>query len=266
VAAFLWVQPPVISLRRRSSRYNGAMRFPPLHEGTLRRRYKRFLADVELADGRQIVAHCPNSGRMTSCLVPGGRVLLSHHDNPRRKLKWTWEVAFGGEDGEQAILVNTARPNHVVKEAILTGIIPTLAGYPTLRSEVRYGANSRVDLLLEGHPDRPPCWVEVKNVTLALGGRSGAFPDAVSARATKHAEELAERVRAGDRAVLFFLVSRGDIDVIRPADEVDPVYGAALRAAAQAGVEVMAWRGAVSKTEIRVTDTLAVDLRATPRR
>ena len=247
----------------RPPRYNRAMRFPPLHEGTLLRRYKRFLADVRLADGREVVAHCPNSGRMTSCLVEGGRVLLSHHDNPRRKLEWSWEVAFAGDDGGQAILVNTARPNHVVKEAILRGHIPALAGYPNLRSEVRYGDNSRVDLLLEGDPDRPPCWVEVKNVTLSVGARIGAFPDAVSARATRHAHDLADRVRAGDRAALFFLVSRGDIDVVRPADEVDPVYGAALRAAAQVGVEVMAWRAAVSKTEIRVTDAVEVDLRET---
>lgn len=232
------------------------MLLPPLTEGVLLRRYKRFLADIRLPDGREVVAHCPNPGRMTSCAEPGWRVLLSHHDNPKRKLKWSWELV---DTGRTLVLVNTNRPNGLVREGLEAGRVEALAGYPELRAEVRTGQGSRVDLWLGGG-GRPPCWVEVKSVTLWTGEGSGAFPDAVSARATKHVGELAERVAAGERAVLFFLVPRGDIDVVRPADDIDPKYGRALREAAAAGVEVMAHRGVVSETEITLGDAIRVDL------
>ncbi len=233
------------------------MLLPPLTEGVLLRRYKRFLADIRLPDGRQVVAHCPNPGRMTSCAEPGWRVLLSHHDSPKRKLRWSWELV---DTGRTLVLVNTSRPNAVVREGIEAGRVPGLRGYAELRAEVGTGAGSRVDLWLGGG-GRAPCWVEVKSVTLRTGEGTGAFPDAVSARATKHVGELAERVEAGERAALFFLVPRGDIDVVRPADDIDPVYGRALRDAVSRGVEVFAHRGVVTPEAVTLGDAVAVDLR-----
>ena len=224
------------------------MDLPTLHPGVLVRRYKRFLADVRMDSGEEVVAHCPNPGRMTSCAEVGGRVWLSHHDSPRRKLKWTWEIA---ETQGTSVLVNTARPNAIVEEALRAGRFGALAGYTSVRREVRYGERSRVDLLLED-PSLGRCFVEVKSVTLRLPDGTGAFPDAVSARAARHAAELAAQVAAGDRAVLFFLVSRGDVASVRPADAIDPAYGAALRAAVRAGVEVMAYRADIDIRGVRV--------------
>ena len=158
------------------------------------------------------------------------------------------------------VLVNTARPNGIVREAISSGSIPELAGYADLRAEVKMG-DSRVDLLLSQPADaRRPyrCWVEVKSVTLRSSHGVGAFPDAVSARATRHVQELAARVQAGDRAVLLFLVGRGDVDRVQPADTVDPVYGRALRAAVAAGVQVLAHRAEISLQGIRIGARLPV--------
>ena len=232
------------------------MDLPPLTPGVLQRRYKRFLAEVRLESGEEVVAHCPNPGRMTTCAAPGCRVWLSHHDSPRRKLAWTWELS---ELDGVTVLVNTARPNRVVEEAVCSGRIPRLRGYARIRREVRYGERSRVDLLLED-PRRGRCFVEVKSVTLGAGDGAAAFPDAVSARAARHAEELAAQVERGDRAVLLFLVSRGDVSHVRPADEVDPAYGVALRAAAGAGVEVLAHRALISLQTIQVGEALPVVL------
>lgn len=237
---------------------------PPLVEARVLGRRKRFLADVELADGTRDVAHCANSGRMTACLVPGGRVWLSPSTNPKRKLKWSWEVAFAGESGNVAVLVHTGRPNRIVAEGIRDGRIPALAGYGRLRTEVKYDENSRCDIVLEDPPPRwaagGSCFVEVKNVTLWRGGRTGAFPDAVSARGRKHLEALSRTVRAGSRSVLLYLVSRADIDVVRPADDIDPAYASALRAAHATGVEVLAVRADISRTEVTVGAPVAVDL------
>lgn len=216
------------------------MQLPELHRGTLLRRYKRFLADVELPDGQVVTAHCGNPGRMTSCAEPGWTVWLSHHDNPKRKLKWSWELSQTPEGTR--VLVNTSRPNHVVHEALQAGLVPELAGYQELRTEVRYGAErSRIDLLLQD-PDRPDCYVEVKSVTLRVGPELGAFPDAVSARGTKHLRELSAMVAQGHRAVLFFLVGRADVSAVRAAHEIDPVYAAALADAMSSGVEVIAYQ------------------------
>ncbi len=242
---------------------------PPLISGCLQRRYKRFFADVALDDPGLLetfggaldevetgvaVAHCPNSGRMTTCAEPGWRAWLSPSTNPKRKLKWTLEVVEDGETGGW-VLVNTQRPNRVVEEGIVSGAVPSLLGYSSLRREVRYGENSRVDLLLEDEDRKPPCWVEVKSASLRVNDRPGpndawhrmaAFPDAVTARGAKHLDELALRVAAGDRAVLFFLLSRTDCDAVRPADDIDPAYGVALRRALATGVEVIAHRAEVS--------------------
>lgn len=215
------------------------MRFdPPLVPATLVARRKRFLADIVFDDGTEDTAHCPNSGRMTACLVPGGRVYVSKAQNKKRKLKWTWELA---EVDDTLVLVNTARPNAIVAEALAAHEVPELAGHGRLRREVRYDENSRCDIVLDEYPDgRPAAYVEVKNVTLALGQGMGAFPDAVSARGVKHLGALTRVVQSGQRAVLAYLVSRGDITRVRPADEIDPKYGEAVRTAVAAGVEVIA--------------------------
>ncbi len=231
------------------------MKLPPLHRGTLLRRYKRFLADVRLEDGREVVAHCPNPGRMTSCQEPGWTVWLSHHDSPKRKLKWSWELSE--TPAGVLILVNTARPNTVAKEGALR--VPQLAGFGLVRSEVRMGEGSRVDLHLSEGPG-PDAWVEVKSVTLLHAARRASFPDAVSARASKHLDELRARVDEGERGVLLFLLSREDAEVVSPADAVDPVYGRKLRAAAAAGVEVLAHKVLLSREELRLGPAVPVDL------
>ncbi|MCD1629557.1 DNA/RNA nuclease SfsA [Marinobacter shengliensis] len=216
----------------------------PLVEGRLIRRYKRFLADVRLPDGEEVTAHCPNTGSMLGCQPDNARVWLSRSDNPKRKLKYTWELV---ETGPAVFAcVNTARPNAQAREAIEAGRVPELAGYTECRAEVRYGdEKSRIDLLLSGHPARPDAWVEVKNVTLAEGS-NGYFPDAVTERGQKHLRELMAQVAKGDRAVLFFVVNHTGIDRVRPADHIDARYGELLRQAKAAGVEVLAYRAALS--------------------
>jgi sugar fermentation stimulation protein A len=236
------------------------MRLHPLHTGTLIRRYKRFLADVRLPDGTVVLAHCPNPGSMKTCQEPGWTVLLSHHTDPRRKLKWTLEIALDGEG--HPILINTGRPNRIVEEAIAAGRIPGLTGYPTLRREVRYGAEkSRIDLLLEGPAGR--CFVEVKSVTMAAPEGGAMFPDSVTARGSRHLRELIGQKQAGDRAVLFFLLSRAGRTELRPADEIDAEYGRTLRQAVAAGVEIIAHRAdfAGERGELRITCGTAVPVR-----
>jgi sugar fermentation stimulation protein A len=214
------------------------MRFESeLLPGRLVRRYKRFFADVELCAGGTVVSHCPNPGSMRTCAVEGGRVWLREHDDPRRKLRYTWEIA---EAGGALVCVNTGRANHVVAEALSAGAVAELAGFDELRREVKYGERSRVDFLLR-HGERA-CYVEVKSVTMDGGGGVSAFPDSVTARGTRHLQELSAMVAAGHRAALLYCVNRTDATVVRPADDIDPVYGRALRAAAAAGVELLAYR------------------------
>ena len=221
------------------------MNLPPLHPATLRRRYKRFLADVTLADGTEVVAHCPNPGSMKTCQAPGWQVLLTHHTDPKRKLKWTWEVAM--DEADHPILINTGRPNRIVEEAVRAGRIPGLTGYDTITREVRYGTErSRIDLLLEKSGER--CFVEIKSVTMAAPGGGAMFPDSVTKRGTRHLRELIAQKKAGDRAVMFFLLSRGGCEWIRPADEIDADYGRTLREAAAAGVELLAHRAVFTGT------------------
>ena len=244
------------------------MRFPqPLVPGELIRREKRFLAHVRLEDGREVVAHTNNTGAMRGCSTPGSRVWLSPAANPKRKLKWTWElveIADSPASVDPVLAgVNTILPNKLVHEAIEREVIGGLQGYDGIRTEVKYGAEgSRIDLLLErdGTAGQERCWVEVKNVTLVGADGVGAFPDAVTVRGRKHLRELGEMVQAGDRAVLFWTVQRGDITCVRPADEVDPEYGAELRRVSALGVEVMAWRAAVGVDGIDLVDELPVVL------
>ncbi|MBS0353939.1 MAG: DNA/RNA nuclease SfsA [Proteobacteria bacterium] len=231
------------------------MRFPhPLLEGRLVRRYQRFLADVETGAGL-VTAHCPNTGSMLGCKEPGNRVWLSPAENPARKLQWTWElveVAPGCLVG-----VHTGRSNALVREAIEAGTLPELAGYPTIRPEVKYGEGSRIDLLLQGD-GRPDCYVEVKNVTAAVEGGVGFFPDAVTTRGAKHLREMSVMVAAGHRAALVYCVQRGDVDEVRPADHIDPAYGQALRDALAQGVEVFALGAEVTPGGIVLNRQLAV--------
>ena len=232
------------------------MDLPPLTEGRLIRRYQRFLADVELDDGRVVTAHCPNTGSMQGCKTPGSRVWLSASDNPRRKLAWTWElVETGLADGaaRDGVLVglHTGRSNGLVREAIEAGRLAELAGYGSIRPEVKYGAGSRIDFLLEGG-GLPPCYVEVKNVTAAVAGGTGFFPDAVTERGSRHLQEMMQVRARGARALLVFCVQREDVERVAPADHIDPVYGRTLRQALAAGVEVVALGARVSPAGIRL--------------
>lgn len=229
---------------------------PPLVYGTLIKRYKRFLADVQLADGSTVVAHCPNPGSMKTCAEPGWGARISPATNPSRKLKWTLEIIDA--EGTQ-ILVNTARPNHIVKNAIEADQIVELARYENIRTEVKYGENSRIDLLLE-KDGLPSCFVEIKNVTMLAEDRTAAFPDSVSKRAAKHMNELAAMANQGHRAVVFFLVSRTNVDCMRPADHIDPVYGQALRAAIEAGVEALAYQLDFTEDAVTVGKRLPIVL------
>ena len=227
--------------------------------GSLIKRYQRFLADVELDDGRVITAHTPNTGSMLGCCEPGSRVWLSDSGNPERKYPLSWELV----EAAPGVLVgiNTGLPNKLVEEGISTGVIGELQGYAGIRREVRYGMEkSRIDLLLQGS-GKPDCYVEVKNVTLAQDG-IGYFPDAVSARGSKHLRELAEVVAAGKRGVIFFCVQRKDVQEVRPADTIDERYGDTLRQAVAEGVEALAWRAAVSPAEIRIEQQLPVRVSA----
>ena len=228
------------------------MRLPPLIPGTLVRRYKRFLADIELEDGSTITAHCPNSGSMKGCANPGSRVYISRSPNPARKYPFTWELVEA--DGFWAG-INTGLPNHLVREAIESGAVIELQGYETIRPEVAYGEHSRIDLLLESPSQR--CFVEVKNVTL-VEAEQALFPDAVTTRGQKHLNELMRVVREGDRGVIFFTVQRGDGTSVSPADAIDPEYGRLLRLAMKSGVEALAYRALVTPEEILLTERLPV--------
>jgi sugar fermentation stimulation protein A len=229
------------------------MRFPaPLISATLVRRYKRFLADVTLPDGETVTVHVANPGSMIGLATPGSRVWLSKSDNPNRKLAHSWElveVDLGA--GPELVGVNTARPNPLVGAALAAGAIPELAGYDSIRREVKYGRNSRVDFLLEG-AGRPPCYVEIKNVHLMRRASLAEFPDARTARGQKHLDELGDAVAAGARAVMLFLIQIGSATRFSLARDVDPEYGAAFDRARMRGVEAMAWRCRISCDGIEI--------------
>ncbi len=229
------------------------MRFPPLVAGRLVSRYKRFFADVALRGGEVVTAHCANPGSMRTCAEPGARVWLSRADNAKRKLAWTWELA---EIDGALVSVNTARANQIVAEAIATRSIAELGRYDRIAREVKTGA-SRIDFLLEGDKRT---WVEVKCATMDGGRGAAAFPDSVTDRGARHVGELAKLRSKGDRAVLLFCVARAGVTRVRPADEIDPTYGAALRAAAKRGVEVIAYRASIDRRGIALDRAIPVDL------
>ncbi len=231
------------------------MRFStPLIAGRLVRRYKRFLADVALEDGLLVTAHCPNPGAMLGLNRPGLQVWLSREPDPRRKLGYTLQIVGAQDEGSDDVVlcgVNTMIPNRLVAEALAAGVIPELSGYDCVRPEVRYGAASRVDFLLEGD-GRPPCWLEVKNVHLMRRPGLAEFPDCVAARSLRHLRELQARVEAGDRAVMLFVVQRGDCDRFDTAGDLDPAYAKGLIDAFRQGVEVICYACDVELEAIRV--------------
>lgn len=237
------------------------MRFgSPLQPGFLEKRYKRFLADVRLPDGEVVTCHCPNTGSMLGCADPGLRVWLSRASNPRRKYRYTWElveVASGALVG-----VHTGRTNRLVGEAIDAGWIPRLRTYTRRRAEVNVpSAPMRADFRLTA--DSPPaaCFVEVKNVTAAVEDGTAFFPDAVSERGRRHLEVLAGVVRGGDgHAVNIFCAQRNDVQVIRPADAIDPAYGRALRDAAADGVDLVGLAASVTPEGIVADRLVPVEL------
>ncbi len=216
--------------------YQGLV-WPELIPGRLIKRYKRFLADVELADGAIVTAHCPNSGRMTTCSEPGRPVYLSWHDNPRRKLKYTWEII---QMPDSLVGVNTLVPNRLVKASIANGMVAELVDYEEIRPEVQTSKGSRLDLLLtDSHGAK--CFVEIKNCTLVDEGVA-FFPDAVTQRGRKHLEELKRLTAEGNRCVMFFCIQRMDAECFRPADQIDAAYGEALRGAClKEGVEILVY-------------------------
>lgn len=224
----------------------------PLVRGTLVSRYKRFFADVTLEDGTFVTAHCPNPGAMLGLNAPGLPCWLSRSEDPKRKLAHTLELI---ETDGGLVGVNTLHPNRLVAEALAAGAIPELAGYATHRREVRYGAASRVDFLLES-PDRPPCWLEVKNVHLRRAGALAEFPDCVAARSTRHLTELAAMAGAGQRAVVLFVVQRTDCRAFAAAADCDPAFARTLAAVAQNGVEVLVYACELSPERVRIAKRL----------
>ncbi|WP_257288371.1 DNA/RNA nuclease SfsA [Endozoicomonas sp. SESOKO2] len=234
-----------------------------LQSARLIRRYKRFMADVEREDGSTLTLHCPNTGSMKNCLYPGKQIWYLDSGNPKRKYPCTWELAeipvmFESEEKSTLAGLNTGRANRLVEEALRLKKISELAEYDKIRREVPYGEEkSRIDFLLqqEGLPD---CYVEVKSVTLAVGDGLGLFPDAVTARGTKHLRELMTMIDSGHRAVLLFCVQHTGIERVAPAHEIDPQYGQVIKEAAAAGVEIMALGAEISTQEIALTRTLPV--------
>ena len=223
------------------------MRFPePLIRGQLIRRYKRFLADVALESGAEMTVHCPNPGAMLGLADPGIDVWLSDSNNPKRKLSHTWELA---RVDKTLAGINTHHANRIGEEAILAGKIMELSGYDSVRREVPYGKNSRIDLLLESE-GRPICYVEIKNVHLMRTPGLAEFPDSVTARGTKHLGELAAMVKAGHRAVMLYVVQRGDCDRFGLAADIDTAYATAFAEARAQGVEAIAYGCALSVEEI----------------
>lgn len=233
------------------------MRFSPeLERARLLRRYKRFLADIELASGEQITIHCPNTGSMLNCMVEGGQVWFSRSSDPKRKLPGTWEISETPQG--RLACVNTGRANALVEEALHAGVITELAGFTGLKREVPYGEErSRVDFRLDFA--QGPAYVEVKSVTLGHAGSTvAAFPDAVTQRGAKHLRELAALARQGVRAVQLYCVNLSAIEAVRPADEIDPAYASALRAAVAEGVEVLAYGTRIDAEQIYIDRPLPV--------
>jgi sugar fermentation stimulation protein A len=222
----------------------------PLIRGRLVKRYKRFLADVTLDNDTKITCTCPNTGSMLGLTAPGSVVWLSQSDSPTRKYRHTWEmIENDAGSGLTLVGINTGHPNRIVAQAIEAGRIASLKGYQSLKREQKYGANSRIDILLEDK-DEGRAYVEIKNVHLMRSAGLAEFPDAVTERGAKHLGELAQMVRAGHRAVMLYLVQRADANSLCLAADIDPAYAQAFEAATAAGVETLAYRCRLSPDEI----------------
>lgn len=233
----------------------GAVAWPPLISGTLIKRYKRFLADVQLADGRVVTAHCPNSGTMKGCCEPGYPVYISPQDSPKRKLKFTWELI---QMPGSLVGVNALVPNRLVYQALMTKQVPDLSVYDTIHREVSVGNHSRIDLMLTQKAGER-CYVEVKNSTWVTDGIA-RFPDAVTTRGRKHLKTLEELVSKGHQAFMFFLIQRMDATAFSPADEIDPDYGKALRQAVRSGVKILAYDVSIDLAKITLNQPVAYNL------
>ncbi len=226
----------------------------PLSEAILLKRYKRFLADIEL-NGEQFTVHVPNTGSMQSCWEPNWKCAVSKSENPNRKLGHTLELIWNGESW---IGVNTANANKLVKLWLERNEIPELAGYSELYPEKKIN-ESRIDFYQDGHPTLPPCYIEVKNVTLKLD-HVAQFPDSVSVRGQKHLRELMELKKMGFRAVMLFVVQREDVSLFRPASGIDPVYGRLLKEAKEAGVEILVYQCKMDLSELKLGAPLPFEL------
>jgi sugar fermentation stimulation protein A len=232
----------LIDARKMSKKKNtgqaGLLPWPELVSGVLVKRYKRFLADVRLDHGKMVTAHCPNTGSMQGCAEPGRPVYLSRHDDPKRKLKYTWQLI---EMPNSLVGINTLVPNRLVYQSAQAALIPELSGYKTAAREVSIGNGSRIDLMLS-NGQRNRCYVEIKNCTLVNDGIA-RFPDAVTSRGLKHLKELETLVNAGSRCIMFYFIQRMDARVFKPADHIDSEYGRGLRRAVNQGVEILAYAG-----------------------
>ena len=225
--------------------------YPTLYPGVLRQRYKRFFAEIELESGEAIVAHCANTGPMTGLCTPGSPVQVSHSNNPKRKLAYTWETIQVRDNEPTWVGVNTALPNRAIKLALEKFLFPELGSYQQVRSEVVFGEDkgSRVDFLLETGEGELPIYIEVKNTTWTQG-RVALFPDTVTLRGQKHLRELTKQLPRARAAMLYF-INRGDCTHFAPGDTADPVYGQLLREAIDKGLEVLPCRFEVTPAGIR---------------
>ena len=221
--------------------------WPELTPGVLVKRYKRFMADVKLTGGELVTAHCPNSGSMKECCEPGRPVYLSFHDNPKRKLKYTWELI---EMPASMVGINTLIPNRLVAESIEADQVSDLKGYDNLAREVKTADNTRLDILLS-RKDGNRCYIEIKNCTLVKEGVA-YFPDAVTSRGLKHLVELSSLVSKGFRCVIFYVIQRMDAKIFQPADHIDPEYGRTLRQALKNGVEILVFDTRIDLKTIRL--------------
>ncbi|SOC85583.1 sugar fermentation stimulation protein A [Ensifer adhaerens] len=227
---------------------------PPLVQGRLIARYKRFLFDAELEDGTVITGNCPNTGSMLGLTTPGSRIFMSVHDKPARKYAHQFEMI---EADGTLVGVNTGMPNKIAEEAILNRVIPSLAPYPLLAREKRYGVNSRIDILLSGE-GLPTAYVEVKNVHFSRTPGLAEFPDTKTERGAKHLAELGDMPEAGHRAIMLYVIQRGDCSAFRICADLDPAYAAAFQRAKARGVEAYALDCAVSQSQITAKSLIPV--------
>lgn len=237
-------------------KWNDGLLWPDLISGRLVNRYKRFLTDVVLENGETVTAHCPNSGTMKTCCEPGRKVYLSSHDNPKRKLKYTWEMI---DMPTSLVGINTQVPNRLVAESIGSSKIAEFADYDQVDREVSVGNHTRLDLLLSA-PGKKQCYVEIKNCTL-VSDETALFPDAVTKRGLKHIETMETLLERGYRCVMFYLIQRMDATVFKPADRIDPDYGRALRSAHEKGLEILVYDTVIDLKSIAVNRRIPCDLK-----